>query len=91
MTPSAKIDRPKLAGHARYRWDRVRRQHQLVFPEGMLVLNDTGAEIARRCDGNRSVSELTAELEECFNDCRADDVNDFIRRLEQRGLLCHGT
>ena len=32
-------------------WDEVRRQHQIVFPEGLLVLNPSGAAIARRCDG----------------------------------------
>ena len=90
MTRSVKFDRPKLAPHARYRWDRVRGQHQIVFPEGMLVLNDTGAEIAQRCDGTRTLSELTAELTECFDDCQADDVNDFLCRLEQRGLLSDG-
>ena len=91
MTQRAQIERPRLVGHARYRWDKVRKQHQVVFPEGMLVLNETGSQIVQRLDGAKTREELTAELVEQFADCRASDVSEFIRRLEKRGLLCDGT
>ena len=48
-----------LARHVRYRWDELRQQHQLVFPEGVLVLNESGSAIVRCCDG-RSLEELIA-------------------------------
>lgn len=57
--------RPKLVRHARYRWDELRGQHQLVFPEGILVLNETGTAIVRLCDG-RSLDELLAALTETY-------------------------
>jgi pyrroloquinoline quinone biosynthesis protein D len=78
--------RLRLVRHARYRWDNLRRQHQLVFPEGILVLNDTGAAIVRHCDG-RSVDELLDVLAEQFGGCPAPDVYDFLERLRQKGLL----
>lgn len=69
MNPELTIRRPLLVRHARYRWDELRRQHQLVFPEGILVLNDSGAAIVRHCDG-RSLEELLAALVEQYADYR---------------------
>jgi pyrroloquinoline quinone biosynthesis protein D len=78
---------PKLVHHARYRWDELRRQHQLVFPEGVLVLNDTGAAIVRVCDG-RSLDELLAALAESFAGTPpVEDVTEFLQRLARKGLL----
>jgi pyrroloquinoline quinone biosynthesis protein D len=84
---SQEIRRPLLVPHARYRWDQIRGQHQLVFPEGMLVLNESGAAIVRLCDG-RPLTELLAALEKQFPDGHPDkDVPAFLDRLAQKGLL----
>jgi len=81
------VDRPVLAGHVRYRWDRLRGQHQLVFPEGLLILNETAAAIVKSCDG-RTLADLIAHLNESFpGECRAADVPEFLDRLAKRGLL----
>ena len=80
------IDRPLLAPFARYRWDPVRGEHQLVYPEGLLRLNGTGAAIVRRCDG-RSLDELLDELTSEFEDCSAGEVREFLQSLNARGLL----
>lgn len=87
MTSTAKLHRPVLARQARYRWDALRRQHQLVFPEGMLVLNGTGAAIVQVCDG-RTADEIIHALHLEFPDAAADEVEVFLRRLSQKGLLC---
>jgi pyrroloquinoline quinone biosynthesis protein D len=81
------IHRPILSPHARYRWDKLREEHQLLFSEGVLVLNETGAAIVRLCDG-RSISDLVASLEEQFPQAElAADVPAFLERLVQKGLL----
>ena len=80
------VEHPLLAPFARYRWDAVREQHQLVFPEGLLKLNETGAAIVRLCDG-RSLGEVIAELSGQFEACRKDEVYAFLQTLSQRGLL----
>lgn len=86
-TPSA---RPLLVPHARYRWDALRQQHQLLFPEGVLVLNDTGAAIVQLCDG-RPIDDLIAALTERFPGGKlAEDVRDFVARLARKGLLRDG-
>ena len=91
MSDPANIDRPVLAPHARFRWDQVRRQHQIVYPEGVLILNETGAAIVERCDGRTRV-ELIAELEEKFGvgDVSAH-VQEFLTTLQRKGLLRDGS
>lgn len=81
------IHRPKLVHHARYRWDRIRGQHQLVFPEGMLVLNDSGAAIVKACDGS-TTDEIIARLQTQFSDRPVEEeVLEFLERLAQKGLV----
>lgn len=84
---SSDIRRPILVPHARYRWDRVRQQHQIVFPEGVLVLNDSAAAVVRMCDG-RPLNDLLAALAEQFPDgLLGEDVPTFLGRLARKGLL----
>lgn len=81
--------RPLLVPHARYRWDAIRSQHQIVFPEGLLVLNETAAAILRLLDG-RSVEEVLAALEATFDGgVERSDVSAFISELTGKGLLRH--
>jgi coenzyme PQQ biosynthesis protein PqqD len=90
VKPALPIHRPVLARGARYRWDEVRQQHQIVFPEGVLVLNDSAAAIVQCCDG-RTTDELIDALREQTpeNDPTAD-VREFLERLAERGLLRDG-
>lgn len=81
------LRRPTLPRHVRYRWDEVRQQHQLLFPEGLLVLNDTGAAIVRLCDG-RSTAELIVALRQQYAEGDvAGEVHTFLDRLARKGLL----
>ena len=86
---SSEIRRPVLVAHARYRWDKLRGQHQPVFPEGILVLNEPGAAIVQLCDG-RPLAELLAALGERFPGADlGEDVQVFLERLARKGLLCN--
>ncbi len=79
--------RPALVPHARYRWDKIREQHQIVYPEGVLVLNETGAAIVRLCDG-RTTAQLLAALGAEFPDAQIEaDVEAFLARIDKKGLL----
>ena len=87
MSEALPMERPVLVSHARYRWDKIRQQHQIVYPEGVLVLNETGAAIVRFCDGRTSVQLLDA-LEQEFDGAQLqDDVEAFLDRLKRKGLL----
>ena len=88
MNVPTSADRPLLSPHAKLRWDPVRQQHQLVFPEGVLRLNDSSAAILRRCDGRR-LEDLVQDLKRDYPDVNPTDVGSFVLEMRQRGLV-HG-
>ena len=74
-------NRPHLARLVRLEWDPVRESHVLLAPEGVLVLNRTGATILGLCDGKRTVVEIVDELRERYSRVDGDEVRDFLARL----------
>ena len=68
-------------------WDPVRKQHVLLAPEGVLVLNQTGATILGLCDGERTVVEIVEELRGKYNRVDGDEVRDFLARLVAKRLV----
>lgn len=77
-------NRPRLARLVRLQWDPVREQHALLAPEGVLVLNRTGANILELCDGERTVVEIVEELRGRYDRVAGDEVRDFLSRLVAR-------
>ena len=74
-------NRPRLARLVRLEWDPVRERQVLLAPEGVLVMNQTGATILGLCDGERTVVEIVEELRERYNRVDGDEVRDFLARL----------
>ncbi|HKH10039.1 MAG TPA: pyrroloquinoline quinone biosynthesis peptide chaperone PqqD [Rubrobacter sp.] len=74
-------NRPHLARLVRLQWDPVRERQVLLAPEGVLVLNETGATILGLCDGERTVVEIVEELRGRYNRVAGDEVRDFLARL----------
>lgn len=79
--------RPKLAPHVRLSFDPARQRHVLQSPETVTVLNDTGAAVLGLCDGQRTLAEIIAELELCYNRVPADEVSHFLDQLAAAGRL----
>jgi coenzyme PQQ biosynthesis protein PqqD len=73
---------PKLARGCRFGNDGV-----LLVPEGVLRLKGTGAEILRQCDGTRTVAEIVATMRDRYVGTVESDVEDFLRRLQERGVV----
>jgi pyrroloquinoline quinone biosynthesis protein D len=80
-------NRPHLARQVRLEWDPVREQQVLLAPEGVLVLNQTGATILGLCDGERTVVEIVEELRGQYNRVAGDEVRDFLARLVAKRLV----
>jgi coenzyme PQQ biosynthesis protein PqqD len=82
--------RPVLAPHVRLQTDQETGGPVLLFPEGILVLNETAKEIVTRCDGHRTVAEIAALLAQDY-DATSDellgDIEQCIRDLERRQLI----
>jgi pyrroloquinoline quinone biosynthesis protein D len=82
------VTRPRLVTGARLRYDEVREEHQLLIPEGVVLLNPTAAEVLELCDGERSIDAIAGELSARYDgaDVR-DDVLEMVDAMTQRGLV----
>lgn len=58
---------PKLSRRFRLQYEEAQTRWVLLYPEGMVQLNDSAAEILKRCDGERTVAEIVSELEAAFS------------------------
>jgi pyrroloquinoline quinone biosynthesis protein D len=79
--------RPRLARHVRLRFDPGRGQHVLLTPEAVTVLNRTGAAVLQLCDGQRTVTQIVAELRGRYAAVDGDEVLRFVDRLAARRCL----
>ncbi|MGW3507465.1 pyrroloquinoline quinone biosynthesis peptide chaperone PqqD [Streptomyces sp. NPDC000994] len=77
-------DRPRLARHVRLAYSRTRQRPVLLHPETVVVLNGSGAEILKLCDGRRTVAEIMAELGTRYESVPDDEVRRFLSRLVAR-------
>ena len=58
--------RPRVNHGFRLQWEQAQGCHVLLYPEGMVKLNGSAGEIMKRCDGEKSVADIVAELESAF-------------------------
>jgi pyrroloquinoline quinone biosynthesis protein D len=66
MSTIAETARPSIGRGLRLQWEPAQNAHVLLYPEGMIKLNGSAGEIMKRCDGVRSVADITADLEQTF-------------------------
>ena len=79
MTSIATSARPAIAHGMRLQWEPAQQAHVLLYPEGMIKLNTSAGEIMKRCDGKRSLADITADLEQAFSATGlAKDVEAFV-------------
>jgi pyrroloquinoline quinone biosynthesis protein D len=80
---------PTLTRGVRLQTDSKTGNSVLLFPEGVLELNETAQEILTRCDG-RTVSEIIQALAEEYNadpEMLAADVRESLADLQRRKLI----
>jgi pyrroloquinoline quinone biosynthesis protein D len=81
-------DQPKLSRRFRLQYEEAQSRWVLLYPEGMVQLNDSAAEILKRCNGERSLSEIVAELEQVFNaEGLAPQVQALLEEGQRRGWI----
>jgi pyrroloquinoline quinone biosynthesis protein D len=80
---------PRLAPGVRLEIDRTTGKSVLLFPEGILELNETAEEILTRCDG-RTLSEIVLGLAEEYDAgiaALAADVRETLADLQRRKFI----
>jgi len=78
----------RIAPGHRMQWEEAQQSWVILYPEGMVKLNESAAETLRRCDGVKLLSAVIAELEAAFGepDLTAD-VLDLIGAALEQGWL----
>jgi len=70
---------PAIAPLFRLQFEKVQDSWVLLYPEGMVKLNTTAAEILNRCDGRLTVNDIVTELENvCQQTGLAPDIIGFL-------------
>ncbi|MFI9011910.1 pyrroloquinoline quinone biosynthesis peptide chaperone PqqD [Actinosynnema sp. NPDC053489] len=78
---------PRLRRGVRTAYDGTRAGHVVLFPEGVLVLNETAAAVVGLCDGRTSVGGIARLLAERFDGVRVGDVVRLVDRLAARRVV----
>lgn len=78
-------DRPRLDSKFLLRWEKSQDAYVLLYPEGVIKLNTTAAEILKRCTGEATAANIATELKALFVN-NADIDNSIYKFLE----MTHG-
>lgn len=73
---------PKLSRRFRLQYEEAQSRWVLLYPEGMVQLNPSAAEILKRCTGTASVIDIVTSLEAAFN---AQGIEPEVRSLLEEG------
>lgn len=88
MTSPPTSAKPAIGRGFRLQWEPVQKAHVLLYPEGMVKLNTSAGEILSRCDGERTLTEIIADLEQTFGAIElSGDVTAFVSMAVQNQWL----
>jgi pyrroloquinoline quinone biosynthesis protein D len=77
-----------FALNPRYRlqWEPAQNCHVLLYPEGLIQLSGSAAEIMQRCVQPTTLDALVADLEQQFPNAEgiAEDVREFLQDAQQQ-------
>jgi pyrroloquinoline quinone biosynthesis protein D len=65
------------------RWEDTQQAHILLYPEGVVKLNETAGQILKHCAGGKSVGDVIGELEQLYTE--GDVAGSAMKFLE----VCH--
>jgi pyrroloquinoline quinone biosynthesis protein D len=81
---------PRLAAGCRWA-DSTGAERMVLFPEGAIRLQGTGREILERCDGERTLQDIVADLQVCYKASEPSKIKEevltFLDKLHQKRIV----
>ncbi|HJR15528.1 MAG TPA: pyrroloquinoline quinone biosynthesis peptide chaperone PqqD, partial [Gemmatimonadales bacterium] len=74
----------------RLHFDPVRQRPVLLYPEGAVLLNDTGAAILELCNGSNTVGQIVHILTQRYHADVTADVTEYLTLMANRELIRAG-
>ena len=76
----------KLNPRYQYQWEEAQQCHVLLYPEGLIKLSGSAAEILQRCQQPTTMAAVVDELNTAFPEAEglANDVKEFLADAQQQ-------
>ncbi len=72
----------------RLQWEEAQQKDVILYPEGMVELNQSSAEILKLCNGQRKLEEIVSELEKKFEvSGLTNDITQFLEIALENGWI----
>ncbi len=73
-----------------FRWEQSQEAFVIMYPEGIVKLNQTAGEILNYCDGKHTINDIVAHLVKKFNASEEfilEQVHDFLEVSHGKGWI----
>jgi pyrroloquinoline quinone biosynthesis protein D len=78
----------KFSPMHRLQWEEAQQKNVILYPEGMVELNQSSAEILKLCDGTRMLDQIVSDLEQKFATTGlANDITAFLEDALKNGWI----
>lgn len=75
----------------RLQWEEVQQKNVILYPEGMVELNQSSAEILKLCNGDHQLAQIVETLELKFQTTHLEkDVINFLEDALKNGWIQQG-
>ncbi len=72
----------------RMQWEEAQQKDVILYPEGMVELNQSSSEILKLCDGTRNQEQIVTDLEQKFATTGLkNDIDKFLQEALQNGWI----
>ncbi len=72
----------------RLQWEEAQQKYVILYPEGLVELNATSAEILKLCDSEHTLKTITTELEQKFEtQGLMNDIREFLEVALENGWI----
>lgn len=78
----------KFSPMHRLQWEEAQQKDVILYPEGMVELNQSSAEILKLCDGTRKLDQIVTDLEKKFSTTNLkNDITGFLEVALTNGWI----